>query len=103
MPAIILLSGEIAAGKSNIATVLERRHGVRRVATGAYLKNVAELRKLAANRDTLKFIGDTLDIETGGKWVSDLALQQSQQSLRDESRSLEAMEYTVAIGFIKLS
>lgn len=80
MPSIVLLSGEIAVGKSEVARVLEDQYDFRRVTTGGYLKTLAERRNMEINRDALKFIGDALDVETGGKWVADLALVQSQRN-----------------------
>ncbi len=79
MICIVLLSGEIAAGKSQIAKVLEIQYAFRRVSTGEYLRAVVDHRNLGLDRDALKTAGDTLDGETGGKWVADLALQQRQQ------------------------
>lgn len=80
MTSIVLLSGEIAAGKTLVAKTLEGEHGFQRVATGSYLKTLAEKRGVQIGRDTLKTIGDLLDIETGGKWVADLASMQSEQN-----------------------
>lgn len=80
MTTVILLSGEIATGKSAVAKCLVKDHAFRRASTGTYLMRCAKERKLQIDRDTLKIIGDTLDLENNGRWVADLVFEQSAQT-----------------------
>jgi cytidylate kinase len=80
MKAIVLLSGEIATGKTALAQVLISRHQFKRVGTGTYLQQVARDRGIEIGRDTLKELGDSLDTETTGKWVADIFQEQSKNA-----------------------
>lgn len=75
---IVLLSGEIASGKSSVAKKLESECGVRRVSTGAFLTSAALQRNIPMGRGVLKELGDALDRETGGRWVCELAVSKVQ-------------------------
>lgn len=76
MTSIVLFSGEIATGKSAVADQLILHRGFCRVSTGSFLKNMVLERGMVVDRDTLKNIGDALDVETEGKWVADVAERQ---------------------------
>lgn len=69
---LVLLSGEIASGKTSVAGVLEAEYGFKRIRTGAYLASVASSRDLSVERESLQKLGDVLDSETAGAWVVDL-------------------------------
>lgn len=73
---VVLLSGEIATGKTAVADCLVSAHGFVRASTSKYLFARAEERGLAPERDVLKQLGDALDEENGGRWVAELVSQQ---------------------------
>ncbi len=73
---IVLLSGEVAAGKSSAASALEEQYGYRRVRSGSYLAEVARNRGLTTDRHGLQKMGDLLDQETKGAWIAELAQNQ---------------------------
>lgn len=75
MPTVVLISGEIAAGKTTVCQLLVNDYAFARVGTGSFLQNVAAKRGII-DRDALKNIGDTLDIETQGRWVFDLFVEE---------------------------
>lgn len=66
---LLLLSGEICAGKSSVCTELTNRFGFTSVSTGGYLQKIALEKKLIADRITLQKLGDSLDKETNGEWL----------------------------------
>lgn len=61
---IIILSGPIGAGKSELAGQLVNRHRAHRVGTSDLIR-----RKSPNSRGSLQKEGDRLDRETGGTWV----------------------------------
>lgn len=61
---IIILSGPIGAGKSELTDQLVRRHGAHRVGTSDLIR-----RRISNARASLQAEGDRLDRETGGNWV----------------------------------
>jgi cytidylate kinase len=70
------MSGEIAAGKSTVASKLETQFGYERIRSGKYLTAVAKSRDRTTDRLDLQEIGDLLDQETNGKWIADVAKSQ---------------------------
>lgn len=70
------MSGEIAAGKTSVISVLEAQYGYKRVRSGTYLAEVARTRGLATDRHGLQEMGDLLDKETQGVWIVELARDQ---------------------------
>lgn len=72
----VLLSGEIASGKSTIAQLLVDKFSYQRIRTGQFLMNISKERNIQTNREGLQTIGDQLDVETSGEWVVDLAKEQ---------------------------
>ncbi len=78
---LIILSGEIATGKSSISKILCETHGFKRVKTSDFLKATAKQRGLPIERPVLQKLGTDLDDETNGKWVADLAAEQIEFAL----------------------
>lgn len=72
---VVALSGQVGAGKSTLATLLEQRHGARRFSTKDLLRRVAAERgeSLPDERRALQLYGKKLDDETGGGWVAEAA------------------------------
>lgn len=70
------MSGEIAAGKTAVASELEAQYKYQRVRSGSYLAKVARARGLATDRQGLQEMGDLLDQETQGTWIAELAQDQ---------------------------
>ncbi len=70
---VVVISGQVAAGKSTLATGLADRYGGTRVSTKELLQQAAASRgdELPAERAALQAYGTRLDEETGGRWVSD--------------------------------
>ena len=66
---IILLSGQVASGKSILARNLEDRFGMNVLSTSNWLKSELESRGRPGGRATLRQEGDRLDEETNGTWV----------------------------------
>jgi cytidylate kinase len=71
MEMLLLFSGPIAVGKSEIAKVLINNHQFRSLGSGAYLRNYANSRGLESNRAALQRLGDSLDDETDYRWIVD--------------------------------
>lgn len=78
---IVLLSGEIAAGKTAVATELETQFRYRRIRSGDYLARVARSRGLLIDRRGLQELGDLLDQETQGSWIAEVARNQICETL----------------------
>lgn len=63
---IVLLSGEIASGKSTLTKVLMNDYRFAKISTGQFLIETATARGLSPDRSVLQTLGDQLDAETGG-------------------------------------
>ena len=66
---IVVLSGEIASGKSTLAKNLERYHGFKLLKTRNALLSHAKSRIDSNDRAALQKLGEKLDKETKGEWV----------------------------------
>jgi len=66
---ILLTSGPIAVGKSQIVSSLVNKYGFSKLSSGSYLKSLAVSQGLDVNRASLTEIGDNLDKETDYSWV----------------------------------
>ncbi len=64
---IVLLSGHIGAGKTELATALVARFGGRLFKTREVIRR---LRSVEQERSALQKAGESLDRETGGEWVA---------------------------------
>jgi adenylosuccinate synthase len=69
MAKIVLLSGHICSGKSHVAENLVTRNSFRRVKTSDVVRAIAEREGLPTDRGALQRLGDTLDVQTEGRWV----------------------------------
>ncbi len=72
-PRLVVLSGPVAAGKSELAERLARSHGALHVRTRQLMFDRAGGigEDLPNERAALQHYGDRLDAETGGQWVAD--------------------------------
>lgn len=68
MRLLVLVSGPIAVGKSAFIKVLEERFRARRISTREI---ILELKKVESERTALQKAGESLDLETDGKWLAD--------------------------------
>jgi adenylosuccinate synthase len=81
MPGILLLSGPIGAGKTELADRLEKRDGFRRVRTSQLLtKRIQETGRSTLRRDELQSFSDHLDAETDHRWVFDSFEREAEKS-----------------------
>jgi len=69
MRKVVLISGRICTGKSELANRLQDEFGYHVIHTSLTLKRVAGERRLSDDRLTLQALGDTLDKETDHRWV----------------------------------
>ena len=67
MQQIILLSGQVGAGKTTLASKLETRFGYRHFKTKDFL--VLRCQEIQLERSALQKFGEHLDTKTGGSWV----------------------------------
>lgn len=68
---ILLLSGHICTGKTEVTRRLEDRFGFVRIKTSEILKCLAPDRGFETDRIPLQELGEELDRETSGRWVLD--------------------------------
>lgn len=70
---IVVISGQVGAGKSTLARGLAQRYGAKLVSTKELLQLTAERMgdQLPAERAALQAYGTKLDTDTGGRWVSE--------------------------------
>ena len=68
---LILISGAVGAGKSSVASILVRQHGIDRVSSGDYLRTLAVKQGLEIDRKSLQLLGDQLDENTDYSWLLD--------------------------------
>jgi adenylosuccinate synthase len=66
-----LISGHLGAGKSGLASLLHQEFGYHLFSSSGHLKALAAARGLPADRADLQALGDTLDSETGERWLLD--------------------------------
>jgi adenylosuccinate synthase len=71
MSKIVLISGHICTGKSNLARRLCDSFGFRKVKTSDVLRDWALRSKASTDRESLQKLGDKLDADTKGGWVLD--------------------------------
>lgn len=70
---VVVISGQVGAGKSTLARGLAARYGTQLVSTKELLQLTAERKgkELPAERGALQAYGTKLDKETGGAWVAE--------------------------------
>jgi adenylosuccinate synthase len=71
MSKVILISGHICSGKSNLAGNLCTRFGFESVKTSDVVRDIAVQNGMPTDRESLQNLGDRLDVETEGRWVLD--------------------------------
>lgn len=71
MQRILLISGHIASGKTELTRLLEEKYGFDLIKTSQYLKSVSQKNEPEKTRLHLQELGDKLDKETDGRWVRD--------------------------------
>lgn len=76
MRQVVLISGHICTGKTDLAKRLQQEFGYHIIRTSALVKAEAEKRRLKTDRLDLQVLGDMLDMETGHKWLLEAALGQ---------------------------
>lgn len=77
MRQVVLISGHICTGKSELALRLDREFGYHVVSTSSVLKNVAKQRDLQVDRLALQALGDDLDGDTNHRWLLDEVIEQA--------------------------
>lgn len=85
------MSGEIASGKTAVASELSAQYGYQRVRSGNYLAEIAKTRGLPTDRHGLQEIGDLLDEETRGSWIAELAQKQISETRRENHWVLDSV------------
>src|SRR3954463_7985778 len=75
MSKIVLISGHICSGKSNLCTNLATGFGFLTIKTSDVVREIAIRRGLPIERESLQTLGDQLDEQTRGKWVLEAALR----------------------------
>src|SRR6266513_4561892 len=69
MSKIVLVSGHICSGKSNLSGKLSARFGFESVKTSDVVRGIAERDARQVDRESLQKLGDQLDLDTKGGWV----------------------------------
>ena len=67
---ILLISGPLAVGKSQVASYLIEEYGFNKISSSAYLKSILDEQKLGVSRQSLQELGDRLDKDTKYKWLA---------------------------------
>ena len=75
---ILLLSGHICTGKTEVTRRLEDRFGFVKIKTSEILKRLAPGRGFETDRIPLQELGEELDRETSGLWVLDEVVKWSE-------------------------
>lgn len=69
MEILLLLSGPLAVGKTQVRDTLANMYGFKSVRSSDHLKQIAQNRGIDANRTNLQALGDQLDVDTDFKWI----------------------------------
>jgi adenylosuccinate synthase len=79
MRQVVLISGHICTGKSELARRLKSQFGYHSVSTSKILKETARKRTTATGRLALQTLGDDLDGETNHQWLLDKVVRAAAQ------------------------
>lgn len=79
MRQVVLISGHICTGKSELAKRLGAQFGYHVVKTSDVLKGIAKARSKPIDRVSLQKLGDILDSETDHQWLLDELLKGMQR------------------------
>jgi dephospho-CoA kinase len=92
---LLLLSGPIGSGKTEVAKELIRTFQFAKVTSGGYLTSLIppnELKEGDERRQQLQELGDRLDEETGYRWIVDpVAIQAMQRAPSTENWLIDAV------------
>ena len=77
---IIIISGPAGVGKSTIVEMLVTHHKFECIKSSPHLIEIAQQKKIEANRENLQNLGDELDKLTDYKWVVDVAYEKMGKS-----------------------
>src|SRR3954466_7226435 len=77
MRQVVLISGHICTGKSELARRLNQQFGYHIISTSEILKGIADKRNKPTDRLALQSLGDDLDKETNDRWLLDEAVQKA--------------------------
>jgi adenylosuccinate synthase len=77
MRQVVLISGHICTGKSELALRLNRQFGYHAVSTSNILKKIAKHRHEPTDRLALQSLGDDLDRNTNHQWLLDEVIKES--------------------------
>lgn len=95
---IILLSGQVCAGKTTLATMLSERYGAFHIKTRECLRALDA--SIPNERSAMQDAGESLDKQTGGGWVRS-ALQKRLSELRDDGDRLVVLDAVRILGQIE--
>lgn len=74
MRRIVLISGHLCTGKSELARALENEFNYHIVKSSSILREIAKDRGVNDDRMALQKLGDDMDKDTGGKWLHEHVL-----------------------------
>lgn len=77
MRQVVLISGHICTGKSELALRLNRDFGYHAVSTSNILRIIAETHHAATDRLALQSLGDDLDKQTNHRWLLDEVIKEA--------------------------
>jgi adenylosuccinate synthase len=91
---IVLLSGNVSAGKTTLSEKLHSQFGFEVLKTKKLIEELAQKKgEVSTDRETMQLFGERLDRESGGRWVLDaltkLARTPGQRVIVDSVRILE--------------
>jgi adenylosuccinate synthase len=84
MRQVVLISGHICTGKSELAVRLSREFGYHAVSTSSALRNIATDQGGQVDRLALQALGDNLDKGTNDRWLLDEVVQQANKLPADQ-------------------
>lgn len=74
MREVVLISGHICNGKSELGRLLRDEFGYHLIKTSDILRRIAGERQIEPGRLALQTLGDTIDAETDAKWLLDAVI-----------------------------
>lgn len=80
MKTLLLLSGPVASGKTEIAKHLIQHHSFKEFKSSAFLKELAAKENIEPTRFNLQEIGDNLDTQTDYFWIVEQAIRSLEEA-----------------------
>lgn len=77
MREVVLISGHICNGKSELGRLLRDEFGYHLIKTSDILRRIAGERQIEPGRLALQALGDTIDLETDHKWLLNAVIEES--------------------------